>query len=301
MSIKKKTIMPPELLAGLAQGIATIGGSLVQGETNRAQMVYNQEQYDRQRKDALADWTMQNEYNSPKAQMARYKDAGLNPNLIYGQMTNSPAIRSSDMPNAHLAPANPTGAIAEGLQRYQETALQRAQVDNLKKQNDVLTQDILLKTADVLGKDYANKKMKFELDKQPELFQNTLEGIKANTRKTLMDTITSNDSNMRAWALHEGNLKNQSKTLEGMIQNIANQKVLQAKTSAERKEVLQRVQNLKRSGIIQKLDIELKKKGIQPHDAPWLRIPSLILSSEPAKKVYNRIWEGIKRSGVPGR
>lgn len=293
--------MSPELIAGLAQGIATIGGSLVQGETNRAQMAYNQEQYDRQRKDALADWTMQNEYNSPKAQMARYKDAGLNPNLIYGQMTNSPAIRSSEMSNARLAPANPTGAIAEGLQRYQETALQRAQVDNLKKQNDVLTQDILLKTADILGKGYANKKMAIELEKQPEILQTQLDAMKANLRKTLMDTVTANDSNMRAWAMHEGNLKSQAKSIEGIIQNIANQKVLQAKTKAERQEVLQRVDNLKRSGMIQKLDIELKKKGIQPHDAPWLRIPSLILSSEPASKVYKRIWEGIKRSGAPGR
>lgn len=293
--------MSPELIAGLAQGVATIGGSLVQGQTNMAQMQYNQEQYDRQRKDALSDWTMQNEYNSPKAQMARYKDAGLNPNLIYGQMTNSPAIRSSDMSNAHLAPANPSGAIAEGLQRYQETALQRAQVDNLKKQNDVLTQDILLKTADVLGKDYANKKMKFELDKQPELFQNTLDGIKANTRKTLMDTLTSSDANKRAWELHIGAKDLQKQSLITAVQNVANQKSLQALTQAQRQEVLQRIKTIKNSGILQKLDIELKKKGLQPGDAPWLRIPAQLMGTEPVQKVYNRILEGIKRSGVPGR
>lgn len=293
--------MSPELIAGLAQGIATIGGSLVQGETNRAQMAYNQEQYDRQRKDALADWTMQNEYNSPKAQMARFADAGLNPNLIYGQMTNSPAVRSSDMPNAHLAPANPSGAIAEGLQRYQETALQRAQVDNLKKQNDVLTQDILLKTADVLGKSYANKKMAFELDKQPELFQTTLEGIKANTRKTLMDTLTGSEANKRAMQLHPGNVALQKQNLISSVQNVANAKALQAKTNVERQEVLQRIKTIKNSGILQKLDIELKKKGLQPGDAPWLRIPAQLMGTEPVQKVYKRILDGIKRSGVPGR
>lgn len=32
-------------------------------------------------------WNMQNEYNSPSEQMRRYKDAGLNPMLIYGQGT----------------------------------------------------------------------------------------------------------------------------------------------------------------------------------------------------------------------
>lgn len=33
----------------------------------------------------LAMWRMQNEYNSPSSQMARYQAAGLNPLLIYGQ------------------------------------------------------------------------------------------------------------------------------------------------------------------------------------------------------------------------
>lgn len=32
----------------------------------------------------VANWNMENEYNSPKAQYQRYTDAGLNPNLIYG-------------------------------------------------------------------------------------------------------------------------------------------------------------------------------------------------------------------------
>ena len=32
----------------------------------------------------LEMWNLQNEYNSPSAQMERFKEAGLNPNLIYG-------------------------------------------------------------------------------------------------------------------------------------------------------------------------------------------------------------------------
>jgi len=33
----------------------------------------------------VKNWNAQNEYNLPKNQMSRYKDAGLNPNLMYGQ------------------------------------------------------------------------------------------------------------------------------------------------------------------------------------------------------------------------
>lgn len=42
-------------------------------------------------------WNLTNEYNSPAAQMKRYQDAGLNPNLIYGQqnVAQSPAAASA--------------------------------------------------------------------------------------------------------------------------------------------------------------------------------------------------------------
>lgn len=37
----------------------------------------------------IAQWNRENAYNSPAAQMQRYKAAGLNPNLIYGQQNTS--------------------------------------------------------------------------------------------------------------------------------------------------------------------------------------------------------------------
>lgn len=49
-------------------------------------------------------WNLQNEYNSPAAQMQRFQDAGLNPNLMYGQgssgnATNAPQGRTPQMDN----------------------------------------------------------------------------------------------------------------------------------------------------------------------------------------------------------
>lgn len=40
-------------------------------------------------------WNMQNEYNSPAAQMLRYQDAGLNPNLIYSQSNMAGDVKSA--------------------------------------------------------------------------------------------------------------------------------------------------------------------------------------------------------------
>lgn len=34
---------------------------------------------------SIEQWNRENSYNSPAAQMARYKAAGLNPDLMYGQ------------------------------------------------------------------------------------------------------------------------------------------------------------------------------------------------------------------------
>jgi len=45
-------------------------------------------------------WEQQNEYNTPQAQMQRFVDAGLNPNLMYGQGN---AGNASSSPMAHRA------------------------------------------------------------------------------------------------------------------------------------------------------------------------------------------------------
>lgn len=60
-------------------------------------------------------WNLQNEYNSPAAQMKRYQDAGLNPNLVYGQGTpgnaqNSPTYNPAQAVKAKAI--NPAQMIA---------------------------------------------------------------------------------------------------------------------------------------------------------------------------------------------
>ena len=68
-----------------------------QADINKRTQKYNREMYERQRADSLSDWTRQNEYNSPTSQMARLREAGLNPNLVYGKGADNTAqaIRSS--------------------------------------------------------------------------------------------------------------------------------------------------------------------------------------------------------------
>lgn len=65
------------LLGGLMGGL----GSMLGSQANYAQNARLMEQ---QNKYNIDMWKMNNEYNTPQAQMQRFQDAGLNPNLIYG-------------------------------------------------------------------------------------------------------------------------------------------------------------------------------------------------------------------------
>lgn len=138
--------MDPIAIAGL--GVKALGSFLGFGsssktnetnlqiarETNQANAElakYNWEQ----QKDM---WNAQNQYNTPSAQMSRYRDAGLNPNLIYGQGSNG---NSTSIPT----PATPTmqaahvdripyetlvGGLGDDLLKAYNFKLQREKLEN---------------------------------------------------------------------------------------------------------------------------------------------------------------------------
>lgn len=64
-------------------GSAISGGFGLLG--NYLQYKYNTQLQEKQNQFNLDMWNLQNEYNSPQAQMKRYEEAGLNPALIYSQ------------------------------------------------------------------------------------------------------------------------------------------------------------------------------------------------------------------------
>ena len=70
------------LAGGIGPGLFSLGSDLLSNRgAKRRQNLANQQN--------IEFWNMQNEYNTPKAQMGRLQDAGLNPNLIYGSNANT--------------------------------------------------------------------------------------------------------------------------------------------------------------------------------------------------------------------
>lgn len=91
-----------------------------------------------------------NDYNNPAAQMQRYKDAGLNPNMIYGSgggsSGNQTSIPKYNAPTLQYNMA-PVANIPEMINMYQNFQMKQAQINNLKAQNDAIKQNTFTSAA----------------------------------------------------------------------------------------------------------------------------------------------------------
>lgn len=102
------------MIGAAIAGAAALGGSILsatQGNKNINKQIAAQKEENQKNRDwnlnlakqqnqwNIDQWNRENEYNTPSAQMARYKAAGLNPDLIYGQQNlaaASPEMTSGD-------------------------------------------------------------------------------------------------------------------------------------------------------------------------------------------------------------
>lgn len=88
------------VVAGAASSL--LGGLVGLGNTALTYK-YNKKLAEQQNQFNLDMWNLQNEYNSPSSQMRRFAEAGLNPNLIYGQgssgnSSSAPQMVTPDAP-----------------------------------------------------------------------------------------------------------------------------------------------------------------------------------------------------------
>lgn len=128
------TAAEASLYQSAADSLNNTANIVAQGKTNKKTREWNEKMYKLQREHALSDWRMQNEYNSPTAQMQRFRDAGLNPNLIYGQSNEGGVVRSTDVKSWN--PQAPRSESIPVMDRYFNTQMKEAQINNLKAQND---------------------------------------------------------------------------------------------------------------------------------------------------------------------
>lgn len=107
---------------------------------------YNIEAAQRSFDYSLKACQMENEYNTPANQMARYKDAGLNPNLIYGSSNtggtlNAPTVHGSSLPSVNTS-AGQTFNILDGVSALQNIIMNKKQADLIQANIDSINQKI---------------------------------------------------------------------------------------------------------------------------------------------------------------
>lgn len=193
--------------------IGTIGGLINGSKTNEANLQAVREtnaanaelaKYNWEQQKEM--WNAQNAYNTPSAQMARYRDAGLNPNLIYGQGSsgNSPSIPSPATPTmqaAHLdrLPFDNFHKLSDSLQQAYNFSLQR---EKLQKENDLLDSQAaaqransIKSLAEINGITWRGKLLNQEFNQKNMLFPYQVSAARQALQSTTQDIISKTNKN----------------------------------------------------------------------------------------------------------
>lgn len=194
-------------------------------------------------------WHMENAYNTPEAQMARLKQAGLNPNLVYGQGSVGNAagsVNSYQKPDIETPDLNPLGQMLQ----YVGVEAKQAQADNMRQQTETLKSQQALNEVKALTEtaNASSASTKAYIDKRTRgqkmnLIQRTLEKLSAE--KTLLDQ-----------RVHVGH-----QTLDSQVKAIKNDASVKG-FSAE----------------LHKLHVDMRKQGIEPGDKIYFRLIQALAS-----------------------
>lgn len=211
-------------------------------------------------------WGIENAYNSPQAQMERFKAAGLNPNLIYGQSSMGGTISppesdgAAPMPAANKSDYRGQGAppidLLEGIMAINKFRADKAQTDLVREQIKTENSRRAIMAIEGWGKMLGNRKGQRELDLFNELFSTSVDGAKAGVGKTLADTKLANQTREQSAQRFPYQLK----------QDQQNNKLGE-----------KAIENAGYDNTIKRFKSTLAEKGISPEDDMFNRLLQLLM------------------------
>lgn len=275
---------------------------MIAQETNQA----NREMAEFAYRQNLEQWHRENEYNSPAAQMSRLKEAGLNPNLVYGSIGNTaggsptydaPTMQGSTYQAPHVQKYNRFGdfGASDAANAFLQSQMTSGQVQNMKEQNSLLktqgralAQEILMTHQKMIGQMIENEKEGILRDRLRETYANSLKESDLNIEK-LMKELNLQDANLEN-VQSQTQYNNVRAGLVGLQQHL---------TSAQIREVSARADNLLKEGqILDKQLIDYTEYGIRPNDPAWARalvtaIDDVMKPSKSEKSFFGKVIDGI--------
>lgn len=256
--------MPLPLAAAIpaAASLVTAGGNIAfNAAANKKQRAWSERMYQRQYNDNVNFWNLQNEYNSPRAEMQRYKDAGLNPNLIYGNSNSggsAGSIATPDIQQTQFRTPDISGIQGAGsvLSQFQDFQIKQAQIDIMKQQgNNLALQNMGLEFKNqILGLDYSDKQTMLPTRQATEVAR--LDQIRANTRFTMTQ--------------EELNKVRNASDLQTALQMRLSFIEGRAKSRTERAQIEQATRNLKKDYDLKAMDANLRRIGVMPGSPAWM-------------------------------
>lgn len=225
------------------------------------------------------NWEQENAYNHPVQQMERLRQAGLNPNLVYGKGADNTAssINSTTMnqptqlaPNRQalektLAVANAAG---DSISKYYEISNVQAQTDNLYAQKALYEKESILKDATTAQTVQSTAKTKQEVEQGAKLMDNVVKQSELNNVKTQaeigklgVDTKFTEHQDTRAGQMNTAQISK-------MLTEQANLRANTANTKQQTENAKQLLEIAKDEGKIKAAEARLAEMNINKTD-PW--------------------------------
>lgn len=263
---------------------------------------YNEEMWMRQNAYNEQRWKIQNEYDSPQAQMQRWKEAGINPFAMFGNMSSGQGIDASKIadasaPNAAQTrgasvgsynPHIPQFDLSNGIMTMLDARYKGAQIDNLKKQNELLDTEKLLKLLDVDSKSIGNESAGYNRDILKNSWSGSVDLIQQQVRKMKQDYEISANRDFResrADMRSEGEYNRGFQRLQSELATAIESRKLMV--SQREGQALQRK--------LMEYEIELNSMGLQKTDGFLKRMlgrnwdKPILIGGNSLKDLYNQI------------
>lgn len=247
--------------------LSTIASAIATGRQNRLAREYADRAYLRERADALSDWERQNAYNSPAAQMQRYKEAGLNPHLIYGQQNTAGDLRSVDMQGGQFRTPDFSGIAQAGgfFQNMQDYEIKAAQLNNLRADNTVKLEQALLTRAQTDQYRATTDRSRFDLGFETELRQTSADLRRENLRQLQQSMDLALNADERAAAQNTSSLKEAA-------ERILNMRLQRSHMNLDLTRLRAEINRIGLDNELKQLDLNLWRQGISRNDPMYWRM-----------------------------
>lgn len=167
-------------------------------------------------------WNRNNEYNSPIQQMQRLKEAGLNPNLVYGSGVtgnSSSSIPTPQMPTQeapHFEKYD-TSFIAQSSDAAVRAYQQQRQIDSQlslnKSQESAIQSQNLVNNAKIAEIMTRNARGKFDLDLAKDLRQNSVEAAMLSTNQ-MKQKLAIGEEELKNFPIQRAKMKSEISLME---------------------------------------------------------------------------------------